>query len=120
MLIYLRVYKAERCPAAAFPRRKRTRPAEQGVALVITLLILSMITALSLGMVIAFSSETLIGGYYRNFRGSFYAADSGLNVARQQVMAEIIPSVPTTFTIPATGPTATACGTTSSVNVGSA
>jgi Tfp pilus assembly protein PilX len=98
---------------------KSSRHGERGVALVITLLILSMITALSLGMVIAFSSETLIGGYYRNFRGAFYAADSGVNIARQQIMTQIIPSVPSTFTIPATGPTATACGTISSVNVAS-
>jgi Tfp pilus assembly protein PilX len=120
MSIYLKQTSAEHCPATPVRRRKRSRPREQGVALVITLLILSMITALSLGMVIAFSSETLIGGYYRNFRGAFYAADSGLNVARQQVIAEIVPSVPTTFTIPATGPTATACGTTASITVGTA
>jgi len=69
-------------------------------------------------MVIAFSSQTLIGGYYRNFRGAFYAADSGLNIARQQVMAQIIPSVPPTFALPAAGPTATACGSTAAVTIG--
>jgi Tfp pilus assembly protein PilX len=87
--------------------------------LVLTLLILTLVTALSLAMVISFSSQTLIGGYYRNFRGAFYAADSGLNIARQQVMAQIVPSVPATFTLPATGPTATACGTVGSVTIGS-
>jgi Tfp pilus assembly protein PilX len=94
------------------------KAAQRGVALVLALLTLTLVTAISLAMVISFSSQTLIGGYYRNFRGAFYAADSGLNIARQQVMAQIVPSVPATFTLPATGPTATACGTVGSVTVG--
>jgi Tfp pilus assembly protein PilX len=67
---------------------------EQGIALVFTLLMLMMIIALSLGMVIAFSSQTLIGGYYRNFRGSFYAADSGLNIAREQLVTGLTSATP--------------------------
>ena len=106
--------------SASFPGSVRPdKFGERGIALVLTLLFLTLVTALSLAMVIAFSSQTLIGGYYRNFRGAFYAADSGLNVARQQVMAQIVPTVPAAFTLPATGPTATACGTTGSVTVGS-
>ena len=70
---------------------------ERGIALIFTLLMLMMIVALSLGMVIAFSSETLIGGYYRNFRGSFYAADSGLNIAREQLVTGLTADVPPTF-----------------------
>jgi hypothetical protein len=31
----------------------------------------------------------LINGYYGNFRGSFYAADSGLNMARQQLVNKL-------------------------------
>jgi Tfp pilus assembly protein PilX len=107
------------CSSASQSRRPVAgRAEEHGVALVITLLTLALITVLSLGMVIAFSSQTLIGGYYRNYRGAFYAADSGLNVARQQMMSEIVASVPATFTMPITGPTATACGLISSVTVG--
>ena len=68
---------------------------ERGIALVFTLLMLMMIIALSLGMVIAFSSQTLIGGYYRNFRGSFYAADSGLNIAREQLVTGLTSAAPT-------------------------
>jgi Tfp pilus assembly protein PilX len=106
--------------SASFPGSVRPdRFGERGIALVLTLLFLTLVTALSLAMVIAFSSQTLIGGYYRNFRGAFYAADSGLNVARQEVMAQIVPTVPTTFTLPATGPTTTACGTPGTLTVGS-
>src|SRR5580704_14625371 len=88
---------------------------ERGVALVITLLMLALVTVLSLGMVIAFSSQTLIGGYYRNYRGSFYAADAGLNIARNQVVTQLSAGVPSTFTFP---PVATSCASTGSTTVG--
>lgn len=106
-------------PLSGLSGLRPSRVAQRGVALVITLLLLSLVTVLSLGMVIAFSSQTLIGGYYRDYRGAFYAADSGLNIARQELMAQIIPSVPTVFVLPAAGPTLTACGSTSSVTVAS-
>jgi len=70
---------------------------EKGVALVTTLLLLSLMTVLTIAMVLAVSSDTLINGYYRNFRGSFYAADSGLNIARQDMMARLAATVPATF-----------------------
>jgi Tfp pilus assembly protein PilX len=106
---------------SGFPNLRHRQPraggeTERGVALVITLLMLSLITVLSLGMVIAFSSQTLIGGYYRNYRGAFYAADSGLNVARQQAVTQLKAAVPTTFTFP---PIASSCGAASTVTVGS-
>jgi hypothetical protein len=82
-----------RCP-------QTKRPPERGVALVITLLLLSMVMALSVGMVIAMSSETLIGGYYRNFRGSFYSADSGANIAIQYLENQLVAGVPGTFATP--------------------
>src|SRR5205807_7569962 len=52
---------------------------------------------LSLAMVIAARSDMMINGYYRNFRGSFYAADSGLNIARQDMMNQIQAAIPATF-----------------------
>ena len=79
---------------------RQSKTAERGVALVITLLFLALITVLSLGMVIALSSQTLIGGYYRNYRASFYAADSGLNIARQQLQTQLLAGVPTTWSNP--------------------
>ena len=74
-------------------RRKASRPApapaakgklnDRGVALVITLLLLLLMSALGLAAVLSSSSDLLINGYYSNYRGSFYAADSGLAIARQ-------------------------------------
>jgi Tfp pilus assembly protein PilX len=111
----LSIIKIPSSPILRSRLRIQCRAAEQGVALIISLLLLTLVTALSLGMVIAFSSQTLIGGYYRNYRGAFYAADSGLNIARQQVMAQIVASVPATFVLP---PTVTSCGLLASVTVG--
>jgi Tfp pilus assembly protein PilX len=53
--------------------------------------------AMTLAMVIAVSSDTLITRYYRDAQSSFYAADSGLNVARQYMLSQIVAAVPTTF-----------------------
>ena len=70
----------------------------RGVALITALLLLSLFTVMTLSMVIATTSDTLIDGYYRNARGSFYAADSGMNVARQYLVNQIFASLPTTYT----------------------
>ena len=68
---------------------------DRGVALVITLLLLFLVSALGLAAVLSSSSDLLINGYYGNYRGSFYAADSGLNIARQSMqnyLAGIVPN----------------------------
>jgi hypothetical protein len=52
---------------------------------------------MTLGMVIAMNSDILINGYYRNFRGAFYSADSGLNIARQSMLTQLTNIPPATF-----------------------
>ena len=49
---------------------------DRGIALVITLLLLLLMSVLGLAAVLSSSSDLLINGYYSNYRGSFYAADS--------------------------------------------
>src|SRR4029077_14851661 len=71
---------------------------DRGVALVTALLLLSLFTVMTLSMVIATTSDTLIDGYYRNARGSFYAADSGINVVRQYMINQLSADVPSPFT----------------------
>ena len=61
----------------------------RGIALVTSLLILSLFTVMTLSMVIATTSDTLIDGYYRNARASFYGADSGVNAVRQALLNDI-------------------------------
>ncbi len=68
----------------------------RGVALVVTLLLLSLMSILGLAAVLSGSSDLLINGYYSNYRASFYAADSGLNIARQAMQAQLSASYSTT------------------------
>ena len=69
----------------------------RGVALITTLLLLSLFTVMTVAMVIATTSDTLIDGYYRNLRGSFYASDSGLNAARQYIINQFSADVPGSY-----------------------
>ena len=74
----------------------RKKP-EQGVALITVLLLLLVLTGMTVAMAISLNSDMLINGYYRNFRGAFYAADSGLNIARQDLFNQVGAAVPATF-----------------------
>ncbi len=58
---------------------------DRGVALIITLLLLFLLSVIGLAAVVSSSSDLMINGYYKNFRGSFYAADSGLNMGREAI-----------------------------------
>lgn len=78
---------------------------QQGITLVTTLLLLVLLMGMSLTMVLAVSSESLINGYYGRYRGSFYAADSGVAAARQQIINNLSSDIPAGFN-PATGPIA--------------
>jgi Tfp pilus assembly protein PilX len=79
--------------------RRPSSPDENGVALVTTLLLLLLMTGMTVAMVLSVNSDMLINGYYRNFRGSFYAADSGLNVARQAILNQLRAAVPASFSV---------------------
>jgi len=75
--------------------RRGSRQRQGGVALITTLLLLLLLTAISLTMVLSVSSDMLINGYYRDYRGSFYASDAGVNVARQAMINGILAAAPT-------------------------
>jgi Tfp pilus assembly protein PilX len=79
--------------------RRRKNQSERGVALITTLLLLMLLTGLSLAMVLSVRSDMLINGNYRNFRGSFYAADSGLNAARTYLQDQVVATIPASFGI---------------------
>src|ERR1700730_1497959 len=74
-----------------FQKRSRASKDERGVALITTLLLLMLLTGLTLAMAWSSRSDMLINGYYRNFRGSFYAADSGINIMRQSMTPLFLP-----------------------------
>jgi len=89
----------QRVKILALRSKRRAKKDERGVALITTLLLLMLLTGLTLTMAWSARSDMLINGYYRNFRGAFYAADSGLNVVRQAAINQFAPGVglPTTF-----------------------
>ena len=58
-------------------------------------------------MYLSVNSDLQINGCYRNFRSSFYSADSGLNIARAQLVNQVTAAIPTTFTVPPIGNPAT-------------
>lgn len=72
------------------------RSGQSGFALLIALLLLTLMSALGLIMALSINSDMLINGYYGNYRGSFYAADSGLSIARAQLANQVMVAVNTT------------------------
>jgi Tfp pilus assembly protein PilX len=91
--------KGETMKREKVPGRHR----ENGIALITTLLLLMLLTGMVAAMVIATNSDMLINGYYRDYRGGFYAADSGLAIVRQSIANQMLAAVPDTFP-PATQP----------------
>ncbi len=75
----------------------------RGAALIITLLLLVLLSAASLAMVLLVSSDSMINGYYRNYRGSFYASDSGANTVVEAMKNAIDSSAVQTLNPPITG-----------------
>jgi Tfp pilus assembly protein PilX len=73
--------------------RRNFRSRQRGVALVTTLLLLMLMSGLALAMAWSTRSDMLINGYYRSFRGSFYAADSGLNIGRQEIQNQVMKDI---------------------------
>src|SRR5215472_19083436 len=73
--------------------RRNSRSQQRRVALITTLLLLMLLSGLALAMAWSARSDMLINGYYRSFRGSFYAADSGINIARQVMANQILSEV---------------------------
>ena len=65
----------------------------KGMALVVTLLLLTIMVAMTLAMIVAVTSDTLITKYYGNARVSFYSADSGVNIARQYLINQLTGTV---------------------------
>jgi Tfp pilus assembly protein PilX len=90
-------------PFLALVRRTHGR-GQRGVALILTLFLLLILTALAVTMVVAVSSDLLINGYYRHYRSSFYAADSGATIVRQAMLSGLQGAISTTTFSQGTAP----------------
>ena len=62
---------------------------QQGIALITAIFLTILMSVLGLIMVLTVNSDMLINGYYGSYRSAFYAADAGLNIARQQLMLQL-------------------------------
>lgn len=69
--------------------RRGRRHGERGVALIMVLVLLMLLTAMGTAMMLSVNSDLMINKYYRDFRGSFYAADAGLAIVRQQIYNQL-------------------------------
>ncbi len=69
--------------------RSSRKSRERGSALLISLLLLSLLSALVVGMYVSMFSDMLINGFYRNQQGAYYAADSGLAIAQSYLSSQI-------------------------------
>jgi Tfp pilus assembly protein PilX len=107
--------KPRNLPISQALRRSKAKT-ERGIALITTLLLLLLLTGISITMVLSVSSDMLVNGYYRDFRGSFYASDSGLNLARQSMLAGVTNVVPAVFD-PVTPPIPSTTASTVASNV---
>jgi hypothetical protein len=76
---------------------------QHGVALITSLLLLLLLMGITLAMSFSAGSDMMVNNYYGNFRGSFYAADSGMTIARQQMITNLENAVPAAFA-PGTAP----------------
>jgi Tfp pilus assembly protein PilX len=84
-------------------KSQRKQEGQEGLALIIALLLLLMLTGLGVTMVLSTNSDMATNGYYRGFRSAFYAADSGLNITRQAMTTTVLGAASANFT-PSTAP----------------
>src|SRR6202051_4367691 len=60
------------------PQKRKAKSSERGVALIIALLTLLLISAILMGMIVASNSETNISANFRDDQTAFFAAGAGI------------------------------------------
>ena len=83
-------------------QRTKTKSSEQGVALVIALLTLLLISAILMGMILASNSETNISANFRDEQTAFFAARAGIEEVRDRMRAGANPTLTTSTYFTAT------------------
>ncbi|MCU1316876.1 MAG: hypothetical protein JWN63_2198, partial [Candidatus Acidoferrum typicum] len=79
--------------------RKKTGGTERGVALVIALLVLLLITAVGMGMILMSNTETNVSANFRDEQTAYFAAKAGIEEVRDRLRAGATDSLllPTTL-----------------------
>src|SRR5258708_28055264 len=68
-------------------RRKKTSSAERGVALIMALLVLMLVTAVGMGMIIMSNTETNVSANFRDEQTAYFAAKAGIEEVRDRLRA---------------------------------
>jgi Tfp pilus assembly protein PilX len=76
-------------------QNRKSKSSERGVALVIALLTLLLISAILMGMIVASNSETNISTNFRDEQTAFFAARAGIEEIRDRLRAGANPSLST-------------------------
>ena len=67
--------------------RKKTGGSERGVALIIALLVLMLITAVGIGMIVMSNTETNVSANFRDEQTAYFAAKAGIEEVRDRLRA---------------------------------
>jgi hypothetical protein len=69
-------------------RRIRTTRTEEGIALLISIFILLLISVVAIALIVSSGTESALAGNYRSATGVYYAALAGLEEARGRLLAK--------------------------------
>src|ERR1700692_5158720 len=72
------------------PQKRKAKSSERGVALIIALLTLLLISAILMGMIVASNSETNISTNFRDEQTAFFAARAGIEEVRDRMRPNAI------------------------------
>jgi Tfp pilus assembly protein PilX len=78
-------------------QRTKAKSSERGVALIVALLTLLLISAVLMGMIIASSSETNISANFRDEQTAFFAARAGIEEVRDRMRPSATPTLATSI-----------------------
>src|SRR5436309_15674299 len=74
-------------------RRIRTRKSEEGIALLISIFVLLLISVVAIALIVSSGTESALAGNYRSSTGVYNAAIAGL----EEVRARLRPNSPILF-----------------------
>src|SRR2546421_12903018 len=69
-------------------RTHRKRRTEEGIALLISIFILLLISIVAIALIVSSGTESALAGNYRSSTGVYYAALSGLEEARGRLLSK--------------------------------
>src|ERR1700730_12643695 len=76
-------------------QNRKSKSSERGVALVIALLTLLLVSAILMGMIVASNSETNISTNFRDEQTAFFAARAGIEEVRDRLRPSATPTLAT-------------------------